>query len=133
MVRMEAGKLASAGLSTGTKAQYNSALNMAQKMEKQRGVLIGFPWKCETVIQYVVYMRDQGLKASTISNYLAGMRMQHLFEGFHNVNLKDDIIKLLIKGAANLDAVKQRLEGKKTRRPVTWETLMLIRSNISFP
>ena len=130
MVRKEAGKLASAGLSTGTKAQYNSALNMAQKMEKQRGVLIGFPWKCETVIQYVVYMRDQGLKASTISNYLAGMRMQHLFQGFHNVNLKDDIIKLLIKGAANLDAVKQRLEGKKTRRPVTWEILMLIRSNI---
>ena len=119
-------------MSSATKAQYASAMNMAKKMEKETGALITFPWSTETVIQFILYMRnhDQGRKSTTISNYICGVRMQHLMRGYNNVNLRTEVVKLMLKGAANLDALKSRLQGKKSRRPVTWEIMMKIRSNL---
>ena len=132
-VKKSACKLASAGLATTTKQQYNSALNMARRMEEKMGVKIEFPWSTETVIQFIVFMRDvnkPSIAASTMNNYIAGVRMQHLMRGFSNVNLKNDIVKLLIRGAANLDAVTNRLANKKSRQPVTWEIMKKIKANL---
>ena len=82
---------------------------------------------------FVVYARNRhipNLKASTIKAYLAGIRMQHLMRGFLVAGLKPDIVKLMITGAENLDAIQARLEGKKQRQPVTWDLLKRIKERL---
>ena len=91
------------------------------------------PWSVSTTIKFVVYARHQhmpNLKASTIKNYLAGIRMQHLMRGYLRVCLKPDIVKLMLSGAENLDAIQARLEKKKVRQPVTWEIMKTIRQRL---
>ena len=132
-VKEAAARMASAGIATSTKNQYRSAFKVVQEVQDTTGVKMTMPWTTEMVINYVVHLRETHvpkLKATTISNYLAGIRMYHLLEGHFNVNLRPDIVKLMLTGAQNMDAVKARMSGKKARQPVTWTILKQIRQRL---
>ena len=121
-VKEKAVRMANAGISDSTKAQYKSAWNLARKAEKYYGEEFRMPWSVGTTIAFIVFARHYNvpqLKATTIKSYLAGIRMQHLMRGILEVSLKPEIIKTMLTGAENLDAVKARLEKKEARQPVT--------------
>ena len=133
-VREAASKMASAGLASSTKKQYRSAFNVIKEVEEATGMSMTMPWSTEMVINYVVHLRETHkpkLKASTLKQYLSGIRMYHLMEGHLNVNLKPDIVNLMITGAQNLDAVTARMANKKPRQPVTWPILMRLRQRLA--
>ena len=133
-VKEAAARMAGAGVATSTKNQYRSAFRVVQEVEDATGMKMTMPWSTEMVINYVVHLRETHrpkLKANTISNYLSGIRMYHLMEGHYNVNLRPDIVNLMLTGAQNLDAIRARMSGKKTRQPVTWAILKQIRLRLS--
>ena len=133
-VREKAARMANAGVSDSTKAQYKSAWNLAMKAEKHYGEQFSMPWSVGTTIAFIVFARhyhEPQLKATTIKAYLAGIRMQHLMRGIMEVSLKPDIIKIMLTGAENLDAVKARLEKKEARQPVTWDLMKTIRQRLA--
>ena len=132
-VREQATKMANAGLSESTKSQYRSAWKLAKEAEEALEETFEMPWSTKNTVMFVVYARNRhipNLKASTIKAYLAGIRMQHLMRGFLVAGLKPDIVKLMITGAENLDAIQARLEGKKQRQPVTWDLLKRIKERL---
>ena len=132
-VKDQAVKMANAGLSDGTKAQYQAAWNLARKAEEAMGETFEMPWTPRTTIMFVVYARQKHwprLKASTIKAYLAGVRMQHLMRGYMVGGLKPDIVKLMVSGAENLDAIQARLEEKKPRQAITWDLLKRIKERL---
>ena len=133
-VKYSAVGMASAGVSNCTKAQYNSAFKLVKEVEEGTGVKLIMPWTTEMVVCYIVHLREKhhpNLKASTLKNYLSGIRMHHLMRGHYNVNLRSDLVSLMLKGAENLDAVKARLSKKRTRQPVTWTLLKRIKMRLA--
>ena len=132
-VKEAALKMANAGLSEATKAQYQAALNLAKKAEAAMGEDFTMPWSPRTTIMFVVYARSKhhpALKASTIKSYLAGIRMQHLMRGHTLGGLKPEVVKLMISGAENLDAIQARLDQKKPRQAITWDLLKRIKERL---
>ena len=132
-MREVAVKMANAGLSEGTKSQYQAAWNLAKKAEREMGEKFTMPWSPRITIMFVVYARHKhwpNLKASTIKAYLAGIRMQHLMRGHLVGGLKPEIVKLMVSGAENLDAIQARLEQKKPRQAITWDLLKRIKERL---
>ena len=78
---------------------------------------------------FVAYLLStEKLKAVSIENLLSALRMLHLAEGYFAVNLRPDVVKLLLTGRGNEDAVVAR--SKPGRLPVTLEVMELIRLSL---
>ena len=67
----------------------------------------------------IVYMANvRKLKAATITNYFSGFRMLHLVKGHYNLQLRADVVTLMIKGIKNGDQIRDLIQNKQPRQPV---------------
>ena len=71
------------------------------------------------VIAYVGWLITVGkVKSTTISQYLAGLRIAHLKQGVFPGNLRPDIVEYILKGQANLEFNKEKAPRMAMTIPV---------------
>jgi hypothetical protein len=63
--------------------------------------------------------RVRGLKCTTINSYLAGIRQLHIITGLAAPVLRSDLVKLVLKGIANVDGIANRKKNWQGRLPMT--------------
>ena len=66
----------------------------------------------------------------TVDKYLSGLRKIHLAEGVDIPSLRDPIVKLILSGKKNLDNIREKLEGKIKRDPVTFEMMKYFKKKL---
>jgi len=98
--------LISASISNTTWKNYASALRSFQKFERHTKVSHPWPLDIGALRAFTSFSlsKEGGLSPSSISNYLAALKFIHLIKGLTPPRiLDDDLIKILIKGARNIN------------------------------
>jgi hypothetical protein len=80
----------------------------------------------DRTLEFIGWMRVGGLKSSTMSTYLSGVRMYHIAVGHHEPCLREPLVKLILKGQTNIDKLSDRLMGKGGKLPVTLKMIQII-------
>ena len=94
--------------------------------QKTCGIHFSFPFSESNIVVLVAYLLDKGnLKSATINNYLSSIRTWHLTKGYNPVNLRPEVVSVMLAGRANEDDVEAREE--ENRMPVMLEHLSLLR------
>ena len=121
----------SMSVAVGTAAQYQSAVNVIGPASKYLKRQINIPFTTADCIALIVYMANvRGLKASTITNYFSGFRMLHLIKGHYNQQLRADIVTQMIKGVKNGDQIRDMIQNKHPRQPVTVGIMAKLKESI---
>ena len=121
----------SMSIAVSTAAQYKSAINVITPASKYLKRPINIPFTTEDCIALIVYMANvRGLKSSTIENYFSGFRMLHLIKGHYNHHLRADIVTQMIKGVKNGDQIKDMIQNKHPRQPVTVGIMAKLKESI---
>ena len=114
-----------------TAVQYRSAVNIIGPALDylKRPIKLPFTtWDCIALIVYMANVRN--LKASTITNYFSGFHMLHLIKGHYNQQLRADIVTQMIKGVKNGDQIKDVIQNKQPRQPVTVGIMAKLKESI---
>ena len=119
-------KKANFGLSKQTWATYKTTINHLETCQRETGADLTLPFDSEKTLKFVGWMEARGLKSGTMSSYLSGVRMFHLACLFDEPCLREPLVKLILKGQDNYDKVKERLNGKVGRLPVTINVMKLL-------
>ena len=113
-------------VSKNTWASYNSVKKHLEKCQKIWGRRFVFPMDGPQVTVFVAYfLSDTKLKSVSVENMLSALRMLHLTMGHYSPVLRPEIVKNMLRGRANEDALMSRC-GKQ-RLPVTLDVLEMIR------
>ena len=75
-------------------------------------------------------MKERGCSGKTIDCYISAVRMAHLTRGFDCPHLRQPIIKIILKGQMHQDSLRQKLERKSTRLPVTIPVMRYIKHKL---
>ena len=70
------------------------------------------------------------IKASSIEKYLSGLRMIHIAQGLDIPSLREPIVKLILTGKKNWDNVREKLNDKNKRDPVTLEMMKYFKKKL---
>ena len=121
----------SMSIAVGTAAQYRSAINIIGPASEYLKKPINMPFTTADCIALIVYMANvRKLKASTITNYFSGFRMLHLVKGHYNQQLRADIVTQMIKGVKNGDQIRDMIQNKQPRQPVTVGIMAKLKESI---
>ena len=120
-------ELANFGLARRTWATYESAINNLKRCQEETGVDMKLPFTPNKVLEFIAWMKTRKLKSRTMSSYLSGVRMYHLASGFPEGGLREPIVKLILKGQANLEKVEKLMSGRKGKLPVTIKVMKLLK------
>jgi hypothetical protein len=120
-------RLANFGLSSRTKETYQTTINHVGRCQEETGVDMTLPFTLDKTLEFIGWMRDRGLKSSTMSTYLSGVRMYHIAVGHHEPCLREPLVKLILKGQRNIDKLSDRLKGKVGKLPVTIKMMKFIK------
>ena len=120
-------QLANFGLARRTWATYESAINNLKRCQEETGVDMSLPFSPDKVLEFIAWMKARKLKSRTMSSYLSGVRMYHIASGFPEGGLREPIVKLILKGQANLEKVEKLIGGKKGKLPVTIKVMKLLK------
>ena len=113
-------------LSTNTWKTYKAVKKHVRECEMVIKKELVFPMSPDDVTIFVTYLLSkENLKATTIHSLLSALRTWHREEGFFLSELRPEIIKTLLSGKENEDAVMAREEGQ--RQPVYLEHLEVLR------
>ena len=112
-------------LSSNTWRTYKVVKKHVRECEAVIKKELRFPMSPSDVTIFVSYLLSkETLKAATINNLLSALRTWHQEEGFFLSELRPEIIKTLLSGKENEDAVIAREEGQ--RQPVYLEHLEVL-------
>ena len=120
-------QLANFGLASRTWASYGSAVSNLKKCQEETGVDMALPFSPDKVLEFIAWMKARNLKSRTMSSYLSGVRMYHIASGFQEGVLREPIVKLILKGQANLEKVEKLVAGRKGKLPVTMKVMKLLK------
>ena len=115
-----------ASVSADTKSNYNTALRMLAACQESLHRNMSLHLSDQDVLCFVSFMANRKVLDSTISNYLAGIRLALLSVGYECENLRSPVVKQVLKGIQNLRRDPQAKAEKKTRRAMTIEHLRLL-------
>ena len=125
-------EMTSHGLTKKTWSNYKTAEKMLAKCCKELGMKKELPVDESTVLKFVLWLANtRKLKATTINNYLAGIRQLHIMKGADPPKLRSNIIQLALKGKKNLEARQDKQTNQPTRKPITPDILLLIKARLS--
>ena len=113
-------------LTKQTWATYKTTINHLETCQTETGGDLSLPFDSTKTLKFVGWMEAKGLKSSTMSTYLSGLRMFHLSLGYNEPCLREPLVKLVLKGQGNYDKVMERLSGKVGRLPVTINVMKLL-------
>lgn len=75
-------------------------------------------------------VKDRGLKAGTINNYLAGIRQLHIAKGLPSPNIRTATVNLILRGLQNKEASNNLRTAEQTRQPITEATMLLLKKRL---
>jgi len=120
--------MANHSLARNTWSTYRTAYKHVENCMVDTGKNINFPMSTEDVLLFVSWLLTiRGVKAATAESYLSALRQIHLTKGMIVPILRPDIVKTIIMGAKHQDIIKERLENKPKRIPVTVDMLKMIK------
>ena len=119
------------GLAQSTWSSYSTVSNHLERCEKDTGRDLSLPFNTETTLVFVAWLLDvRKIKAVTVDKYLSALRMIHLTQGYDIPCLRDPIVKLILAGKKNWDNVRETLQGKVKRDPVTFEMMKFFKKKL---
>lgn len=122
---------ANKGLSDNTWKQYKCVFNHIKRCEKHLGKSMQLPFDLEKTLNFIGYLIDErNCSASTINSYLSALRMAHLTQGMDCPHLRQPIVDLILKGQAHHDSLKETIDRKASRLPVTIPILRYLKHTI---
>ena len=122
---------ANMALSKNTKSNYQTVKNNIERCSKAMDKDLSFPWDVSKTLCFVGYLlHTRGVKAKTANCQLSGVRMAHIEEGLDCPSLRPPMIELLLRGKEHWESVGEKLEGRKTRAPVTIAMMKLIKREL---
>ena len=125
-VRKNLATWANLGLSKQTWSSYKTAERMFLQCLKANGRKQELPVKDIDVLLFIEWLGTvRNLRASTIENYLAGLRQMHISKGIEPPEVHTKLVNQVLKGLKNKDAVEDR-RNKKPRRLAMTKSIMLL-------
>jgi len=98
---------------------------------KQKNRKLAMPLSRTDTLVFIEWLvSERNLKAASINSYLAGIRQLHISKGMDPPELRTELVKLIIKGRANADAITKRRKTTPVRLPITDKVLKLIKECI---
>ena len=88
---------------------------------------LSFQFDVEKTSNFIGYLIKNGCCSKTINCYLSAVRMAHLQRGLDCPHLREPIVKMILKGQSHLDSLKENLENKTQRLPVTTPVMKYIK------
>ena len=129
--RTQLADLTSLSLTKKTWANYRTAEKMLAKCCRSNGIRKELPVSEETVIIFILWLAyDKGVKASTISNYLAGVRQLHIRKGVDPPKIRTERVTMALKGKEHEEQAKMRTNEIQERQPVTPDILLLLKARL---
>ena len=119
--------LANFGLANITWATYGSAVNNLRRCEEDTGIDMSLPFDPDKVLEFVAWKKARNLTSKSMSAYLSGIRMYHIASGFAEGVLREPLVKLILKGQANVEKIENLLGRKKGKLPVTVSIMKLLK------
>ena len=89
------------------------------------------PWSQRESLIFIDWLvNDRKVASGTINSYLAGIAKFHTLEGFEEPKLKTPLIKQVIKGKQNKEAISKRATNQQGRLAMTVEVMSLLLGKI---
>jgi hypothetical protein len=120
-------RLANFGLAARTWGTYSTTVNNIHRCEEETGINMSLPFTPNQTLEFVGWMKARNLKSRTMSSYLSGVRMYHISLGYNEPGLREPIVKLVLKGQANLERVEALIRGNVGKLPVTKKMMKLVK------
>ena len=115
------------GLAKNTHKAYKTAVNHIKRIENTMGRKLRFPFSYTDTLTYIGYLlKVRKVSGSTLEKYLSGIRMAHMQRGILAPWLKPEIVKLIVTGAENKTQLMKRMQGKRSRQPITPELMAIL-------
>ena len=100
------------------------AIRHIEKAQEEFGIRMAIPFTKKMVWAYVAFLKQRGMKADSIKNYLSAVRSEHLVRGYCPEGLMPDLLGQFLDGMRKLGNQEGR---NKERGAITMERLMIIR------
>ena len=129
-------KMANFGLARRTWSTYGSAVNNLNRCQEETGIDMSLPFDSNKVLEFIAWMKVKNLKSRSMSSYLSGVRMYHIASGFHEGVLREPLVKLILKGQANMEKIEELVGIRKGKLPVTISVMKLLKlrlAKVSWP
>ena len=88
---------------------------------------MSYPLSELCVLTFVTWCLHTGLKASSISTYLSGLKTGHKIRGLKAPNLRTEWVNIVLTGGSNKNSIE---DISSTRLPCTLNTLRLIKKEL---
>ena len=124
------------GLTANTHKTYQTSINHVKKCEEETGVSMALPFNESRTLEFLGWMEARGLKSRSMSSYLSGVRAYHIAMGFEDPFMRNPMVKLILKGQDNWDKLKEKMEGKRGKLPMTISMMKLLKKkllNVNWP
>ena len=104
---------------------------MLAKCCKANNIRKDLPISEGTAVTFILWLAfDRGVKAATISSYLAGVRQLHIMKGVDPPKLRSDIVSMALRGQEHREQAASRLHANKERQPITPDILLLLKARL---
>ena len=123
--------MANFGLAGRTWATYGSAVNNLRRCEEETGIDMSLPFDSNKVLEFIAWMKARDLKSRSMSAYLSGVRMYHIASGFPEGVLREPLVKLILKGQANIEKIEKLVGVRKGKLPVTISVMKLLKARLA--
>ena len=100
--------IANASLSRNTWKAYSTAERSAERCEIETGLSLRLPWREREASLFIAWAVKKNLCASTIRQYLAGIKSAHIREGWSTGGMDSKFVKTLAKGRENSEMPRKQ-------------------------
>jgi len=122
---------ASHSLAVRTWESYKTAERMLAKYMRSTGKTLKLPVDESTILGFIHWLAfSRGLKATSISGYLSGVRNLHIIKGAPEPKIRTEIVAMVLEGKKNMDAAERLRGPQHERQPVTLDIMKLLKAQI---
>ena len=119
------------GLSKSTWSNYKTAERMLNKCGTDTGEKMELPLSQVQVLKFVDWLiNTRGAKHGTVCSYLSGIRQLHLTAGHENINIRSELVNLVLAGHRNKETLEEKSSRKPSRLPVTVTVMKLLKAEL---
>ena len=119
------------GLSKSSWSSYQTVENHLERCESATGKNMSLPFTLGKTLTFVGWLiEERQVKSKTIEKYLSGLRMVHMTQGVDIPCLREPMVKLILSGKHNWDNMKERLDGKRKRDPITLDIMKFFKKKL---
>jgi len=113
-----------------TWSNYRTVERLIDTCQEERRTTFEWPMTTDNTLLFTHWLiKDRRLKASTVNNYLAGLRQAHITRGLEPPQLRTTLVNQVIKGRANQETVNTT-DSKTGRAAMTVNLMRKLKQKI---